>query len=237
MQADALIIGGGPAGLGAALSLARLRKRTILLSSGKFRNESADVMHNVIGFDGEPPSKYRAEALQELQPYDTTTIVDHEAVNVEKTDQGFTIDGKFSGTILIIASGVRDELEDIPGRKSNLPGLILVCAMALFGREPTAHTHWSQRLHCIAAGLEALWGKTVVHCPFCHGTEHADQAGAVLGLTQLGIKMAGWFSITKNLQLLTNGTPVTQVLLCSCRSYDVWGSGYKQLFAYCIVQA
>lgn len=138
MHADALIVGGGPAGLGAALSLARLRKRAILLSSGKFRNESADVMHNVIGFDGVPPPSYRAEALQGLQAYNTTTIVDHEAVKVEKTDQGFTIDGKFSGTILIIATGVRDELEDIPGDKSNLPGLILQCAKALCGRKLTA---------------------------------------------------------------------------------------------------
>lgn len=120
MQADALIVGGGPAGLGAALSLARLRKRTIVLQNGSFRNESADVMHNVIAFDGAPPAHYRAEALREVEAYNTTTFVDHEAVKVEKTDHGFTVDGKFSGTLLIIASGVRDELEDIPGNTVGL---------------------------------------------------------------------------------------------------------------------
>lgn len=60
-------------------------------------------------------------------------------------------------------------------------------------------------------GLKELWGKTVVHCPFCHGTEHADQAGAVLGLNHLEIKMASWFSITNNLRLLTNGEPIKEV--------------------------
>ena len=115
MQADAVIVGGGPAGLGAALSLARLRKRTIILQSGKYRNESADGMHNVIAFDGAPPATYRQQAHREVDAYGTTTVVDHEAAKVEQTELGFTVDGKYSGKILVIATGVQDELEGITG--------------------------------------------------------------------------------------------------------------------------
>lgn len=115
MEADALILGGGPAGLGAALSLARLRKRTVVLQSGKYRNESADVMHNVTAFDGAPPAAYREQALKEVEAYGTTTVVNHEAVKVEQTEFGFTVDGIYSGKILVIATGVQDDLEGIPG--------------------------------------------------------------------------------------------------------------------------
>ena len=61
------------------------------------------------------------------------------------------------------------------------------------------------------AGLEELWGTSVIHCPFCHGTEYADQAGALLGLKHLDKRVAGFYSITTNLKLLTNGEPITEV--------------------------
>lgn len=49
---DAIIIGGGPAGLSALSGLARVRRKVLLIDSGEYRNAPTRHMHDVIGFDG-----------------------------------------------------------------------------------------------------------------------------------------------------------------------------------------
>lgn len=49
---DAVIIGGGPAGLSVASALGRVRRNTLLIDSGEYRNAPTRHMHDVIGFDG-----------------------------------------------------------------------------------------------------------------------------------------------------------------------------------------
>lgn len=49
---DAIIVGGGPAGLSAASGLARVRRNVLLIDSGDYRNALTRHMHDVIGFDG-----------------------------------------------------------------------------------------------------------------------------------------------------------------------------------------
>lgn len=49
---DAIIVGGGPAGLSALSGLARVRRNVLLLDSGIYRNAPTRHMHDVLGFDG-----------------------------------------------------------------------------------------------------------------------------------------------------------------------------------------
>lgn len=49
---DAIIVGGGPAGLSALSALARVRRNVLLIDSGEYRNQPTRHMHDVIGFDG-----------------------------------------------------------------------------------------------------------------------------------------------------------------------------------------
>lgn len=49
---DAVIVGGGPAGLSALSGLARVRRNVLLIDSGEYRNQPTRHMHDVIGFDG-----------------------------------------------------------------------------------------------------------------------------------------------------------------------------------------
>jgi hypothetical protein len=49
---DAIIVGGGPAGLSALSGLARVRRRVLLIDSGEYRNAPTRHMHDVLGFDG-----------------------------------------------------------------------------------------------------------------------------------------------------------------------------------------
>lgn len=50
---DAIIVGGGPSGLSAASALGRVRRNTLLIDSGEYRNAPTRHMHDVLGFDGE----------------------------------------------------------------------------------------------------------------------------------------------------------------------------------------
>lgn len=52
---DAIVIGGGPAGLSALSGLARVRRRVLLIDSGEYRNGQTTHMHDVIGWDGNQP--------------------------------------------------------------------------------------------------------------------------------------------------------------------------------------
>src|SRR5688500_17174954 len=56
---DVVIVGGGPAGLSAALALGRARKRVLLCDSGPRRNAAAEHLHNFVTRDGTPPEEFR----------------------------------------------------------------------------------------------------------------------------------------------------------------------------------
>lgn len=56
---DAIVVGGGPAGLSALSGLARVRRNVLLLDNGLYRNGPTRHMHDVIGFDGKPIFHYK----------------------------------------------------------------------------------------------------------------------------------------------------------------------------------
>ena len=57
MDFDCIVVGAGPAGLSAALTLGRARRRMLVLDSGKPRNYAARAMHGVLGHDGLAPRR------------------------------------------------------------------------------------------------------------------------------------------------------------------------------------
>lgn len=120
-QYDAVVIGGGSAGLQAALTLGRVHRRTLLLDSGSYRNDPAHHMHNFLGHDGTPPDELRALARKDLAAYDTVTVRDAAVASVGVDGEGFRVvlggpDGEEITTRgLVLATGVRDTLPDVPG--------------------------------------------------------------------------------------------------------------------------
>lgn len=60
---DAVVVGGGPAGLSALSGLARVRRNTLLIDSGDYRNGPTRHMHDVLGYDGEDLACHLARAL------------------------------------------------------------------------------------------------------------------------------------------------------------------------------
>ncbi|WP_206515924.1 NAD(P)/FAD-dependent oxidoreductase [Nocardioides pantholopis] len=116
---DCLVIGGGPAGLQAALTLGRLHRSVLLLDSGAYRNDPADAMHNMLGHDGTDPADLRAAARADLAAYSSVAVRDVAVRTVTAVDDGFRADladgTAATGRRLVLATGLRDTLPDLPG--------------------------------------------------------------------------------------------------------------------------
>ncbi|KAI9721617.1 MAG: hypothetical protein M1828_005108 [Chrysothrix sp. TS-e1954] len=121
LSADVLIIGGGPAGLAAALSLSRQLFRTVIFDSGAYRNSRSKHMHTVPTWDHHDSVEYRASARKELLTrYETNEIVERKVETLEKLESGHfqatdATGQQWTGKKLILANGVRDLYPDIEG--------------------------------------------------------------------------------------------------------------------------
>jgi thioredoxin reductase len=120
---DAIIVGGGPAGLAAAQTLGRSLRATLVLDSGEPRNGPAAHMHNFLSRDGTPPAELRQIAREELGRYTTVELRDLPALTAEALPEGgFAVGlpggGVVEGRQLLLATGVVDDLPPIEGLAS-----------------------------------------------------------------------------------------------------------------------
>ena len=99
-QYDAVIVGGGAAGLSAALTLGRSRRRVLLATSGAPRNAPAHAAHNVFTRDGTPPLDLLRIGREQLAPYDVT-VRDACATGASLDDDRISVmlHGKLVGTV------------------------------------------------------------------------------------------------------------------------------------------
>jgi thioredoxin reductase len=117
---DVIIVGGGPAGLSAALVLGRSRRRVLVCDAGRPRNAASRAIHGFITRDGMAPRDFLRAAREQLVPYDTVAIRDVEVTAAEcRGESRFHVslaDGsELESRKLLIASGVIDTVPDIPG--------------------------------------------------------------------------------------------------------------------------
>src|SRR6267154_5099097 len=119
MTYDVVIVGTGPAGLSAALTLGRARRATLVIDGGPGRNAPSDGVHNFLSRDGIAPTDLRNIALEQLSAYATVEIREGLA------DRATAVDGEFELALagghrvrarrLLLATGVLDELPAIAG--------------------------------------------------------------------------------------------------------------------------
>jgi thioredoxin reductase len=116
---DAVIVGTGPAGLSAALTLGRARRSTLLIDGGPGRNAPSDGVHNFLSRDGIAPADLRTIALQQLTAYPTVQTWPAVVKRVSDLDGEFDLALTDSGQVrarrLLLATGVVDDLPAIPG--------------------------------------------------------------------------------------------------------------------------
>ena len=168
-QFDVAVVGGGPAGLSAALSLSRARRRVIVFDAGDPRNGVAQHMHGVLGHDGLPPTRLLELGRGEVRRYGGV-IVDWR-VTTARTRDGTVEVGGPSGAItarrLIVATGLRDGLPDIAGLREQWGRGVVVCPYC---------DGWERRHHVIgviAAGPHGLeqaqqlrqWSDRIIYFP------------------------------------------------------------------------
>ena len=172
---DVLVVGGGPAGLSAALMLGRCRRRVLVCDLGEPRNRQSQALHGFLTRDGVPPRTLADLGRRELTAYG----VEFRCVGVTDARRG---DGYFRVALangaeeharyLLIATGVVDSLPAVPG-------------------------------------VEACYGISVFHCPYCDGWEWRDRRLLALGrgrnASALALSLRTW---SHDVLLCSNGAKI-----------------------------
>ncbi|WP_043626741.1 NAD(P)/FAD-dependent oxidoreductase [Nonomuraea candida] len=187
---DAVIVGAGPAGMAAALTLGRVHRSVLLIDAGEGRNAAADNVHNFLTRDGTPPAELRRLGREELGAYRTVRIATGTVTEVRvPAGGGFHLDlsGGESAAArrLLLATGLADEL---PGPR----------------------------------GVEALWGRSAYHCPYCHGYECTGKQVAVLGADPARVRLALQLSrFAADVVLCTDGRPLDPAARATLETHGV----------------
>jgi thioredoxin reductase len=116
---DVAIVGGGPAGLSAALILGRCRRRVLLFDSGDPRNNVSHELHGFLTRDCSDPAELRRIGTEQLQRYENVAVRDATVAGARILEDGFEIElatgERLTARKLLLATGVRDALPDIEG--------------------------------------------------------------------------------------------------------------------------
>ncbi len=160
---DVVVVGGGAAGLSAALVLTRARRGVAVVDAGRPRNAPAARMQGFLGSDGLPPSELIAAGRSEVASYGghflsgTVASIIPCAQSDAPTRRWFDVVLEDGSTLrtrrVLVTTGLHDEIPDLPG-------------------------------------VRERWGRDLLHCPYCHGYEVRDQPLGVLGGTPGEIDMA-----------------------------------------------
>jgi thioredoxin reductase len=164
---DVAIIGGGPAGLSAAVVLGRSCRKVVLFDHGRPRNYAAQAVHCYLGWDGVAPKGLREQGRIEARSYGVE-LIDAEVIAARchaRSNDGLagfemeTSDASFASRALLLCTGVVDELPEIPR-------------------------------------LREFYGRSVHHCPYCDGWEHRGQRLVAFGnshaVVELAISLRTW---------------------------------------------
>jgi thioredoxin reductase len=127
---DAIIVGGGPAGLSAGLVLGRQKRKALLIDGRSPRNRFASEMHMVLGRDGTAPADLLTDGRAELDRYGVEQITD--VVTQASGSAGdFTLTLREGGTVraraVLLATGVVDRPLDIPGLQERWGSSVFHC--------------------------------------------------------------------------------------------------------------
>ncbi|OLF10829.1 NAD(P)/FAD-dependent oxidoreductase [Actinophytocola xanthii] len=118
MDFDVIVIGGGAAGLSAALVLGRSRRAVLVVDEGNPRNAPSNGVHNYLGLEGVAPHELLRRGREEVARYGVT-LVDCRVSGATRIPDGFSValaDGRrFTARRLLVATGLVDDLPDIPG--------------------------------------------------------------------------------------------------------------------------
>ena len=129
---DCVVVGGGVAGLSAAIVLGRARRRTLVLDRGGQSNRAAAHVGGLLGHDGTPPGELYELARGQVAVYDAVDLRDAEAVDARVEGNGFRVvlgegDSEVRARALVLATGMAYEVPDVPGFAELWGGAVFHC--------------------------------------------------------------------------------------------------------------
>lgn len=128
---DVVVVGGGAAGLSAALVLGRARRRVAVIDAGSPRNAPAAHMQGFLSRDGLAPSELLALGREEVEGYGVSIIAGSASEIVSDGVTRFRVVLRESRSVIarriLIATGLRDEIPDIPGLRERWARDVLHC--------------------------------------------------------------------------------------------------------------
>jgi thioredoxin reductase len=171
---DVVVVGGGPAGLAAALVLGRSRKQVTLFDAGEPRNATSAHVGGFFSRDCIPPKELLAIGRAELAKYPSVELVDERVASIERGTP-FRVCGEQTAVEarrILLCTGLVDELPKLDG-------------------------------------MHGCWGKSVLHCPYCHGWECREKRYGLLPRTakelEFALLLRGW---TTEVTVFANGVPI-----------------------------
>jgi len=189
-RVDALVIGGGPAGLSAALNLGRARESVLVVDAGRPRNSATLRSHGFLTRDGISPLELRKLARTELEAYPAVRVIERALVS--------------SLVQVVDASGGMRFRAALDSRRPGAPTTVAA-------RSVLVATGLRETLPAIPS-LRAFYGMTLFSCAACDGWELRDRPLALIGetadLAERAMLIARW---TDDLTVFTNRAPVIDV--------------------------
>jgi thioredoxin reductase len=154
---DCVVVGGGAAGLSAALVLGRGRRRTLVVDAGRPSNGVAHGVGGLLGHDRRPPAELYAAGRAELATYPSVEVREGEVIAGARSEAGFLLDladgRRESARRVLLATGMDYRCPELPG-------------------------------------VAERFGRSVFHCPFCHGWEVRERPLGVLDRGETGVLRA-----------------------------------------------
>ncbi|TCC01695.1 NAD(P)/FAD-dependent oxidoreductase [Kribbella soli] len=122
---DVAVVGGSVAGLQAALTLGRARRRVVLFDDGQARNRAASHVHNFLGAEDLSPSELLAVGRRQVSAYGVD-VRDSRVDDVDVDGDEFVVGGERVRAV-VLATGLWDELPDVPGVADGWGRSVVAC--------------------------------------------------------------------------------------------------------------